>query len=348
MKKSLKLIIGTILAIIGGTLITMIYLFNDYSKCIDTPASDSTEKVEFIIEEGETTTEIALSLKQADLIQNELYFRIYIRKQGISTKLQAGTFQIPKNLTLKQICETLQLGTHPDIWVTIPEGLMTTEIADIIQQEFQENTENSFSKDEFLSISLDPTMLQDMDIPIPAGKPIEGYLFPDTYRFPSDATAEYVIAAILSNFATKIYDVHYKSVEESGLTLYEVLILASIIERETKFSDDRPVVADIMHRRLNENWALEVDATLLYHFQDWEHEISSEDLQLDSLYNTRKYPELPPTPISNPGEETIRAILAPESNSYWFYVSDSDGDLHYAETMGEHEENISKYIYQQQ
>ncbi|GAH38365.1 unnamed protein product, partial [marine sediment metagenome] len=204
---------------------------------------------------------------------------------------------------------------------------MATEVESIISETFATNPQSSFDSDKFLNLITTTAPDTTVDLPIPVGKPLEGYLFPDTYRFPSDATAEYVLHAILENFRTKVYEPHMQEIEQSPYTLYEIVTLASILERETKHSEDRPVVADVLLKRLDNGWALQTDATTLYYFGDWTHDITAADLEIDSPYNTRKYTGITPTPIANPGEETVRAVLFPQSNEYWYYISDADGNL---------------------
>jgi len=345
MKKVLKALLILLIIIIAAAAVLIFFLLKDYRDSLDTPAGDSTEIVEFTIEEGETTTQITHALKESGLINNELYFRLYLRQEGLETELQAGSFRIPGNLTIKEIAETLQHAAVPDVWATIPEGLMATEITDILEEAFSANPNSSFDKAEFSNMVDSGSLISEMNIPIPEGQPLEGYLFPDTYRFPSDSTTEYVLATILRDgFRTKIYEKYLQEINHSDYSMYEILNLASILERETRHTEDRPLVADILIRRLENNWALEVDATLLYYFNDWTHVITYQDLQLDTPYNTRKHNGFPPTPISNPGEESIKAILYPEPNENWFYISDLDGILHYAVTLEEHNANIQKFL----
>lgn len=322
-----------------------LYVYSDYKKYVDSPFNESSKIIEITIDEGSTTDDIAEILYEKGLIKSTLYFDLYIKQSDLGTSLQAGTFRFPKNSSMKEIAEYLQNASLPDVWVTIPEGLMVTQIADLINEAFLLNETQDFSKDEFLALTETPDMAISLGIPVPEGKPLEGFIYPDTYRFPADATAEYVLNSILvDGFQSKIYDKYEAEIENSQFSLYEIVTLASILERETRSSADRPLVADILIRRYENGWAFEVDATLLYYFKDWTHEITYQDLQLDTPYNTRKYVGFTPTPISNPGEETIKAILYPEANDYWFYLNDSDGILHYATTLSEHENNIEQYI----
>lgn len=336
----------TILSIIIIIFGALTFFYFDFKESITQPASDNKELIEFTIGEGQSTRDIAAGLLKAGLIKNSLYFEIYVRLNNLASTFQAGHYTIPQNVTMKELSEILQIAYEQDVWVTIPEGMMVTEIADIIDAEFSKVAEPLFIKDEFLTLAETTQPVIDAGLPIPEGKPCEGYLFPDTYRFSPDSTAQVVLNTLLSNFKSKIYDTYSGEINDSGYTLYEVLTIASILEKETYHSNDRYKVADILERRLQNGWALEVDATLLYHFGDWEHNITTEELQTDTPYNTRKYNGLTPTPINNPGEETISATLHPEENSYWFYVSDKDGNLYYGETLDEHNQNIKQYMNQ--
>lgn len=321
-----------------------VYVYVDYTNTVNKGDSEPSGVVEFTIEEGESVEQIAQQLKDEGLINNTWYFRFYVSQAGLEGKLQAGSFSIPHGLSIKELAYLLQKAEFPDIWITIPEGLTTNEVAARLADSFSINPASSFDIDQFLALAESPTSMIAEQVTLPAGNPLEGFLFPDTYRFPSDATTEYVINTLISTFSRRISEPQAKNIDDSGYSVYDIVILASILERETRSYDDRYLVADILLRRMENGWALEVDATLLYHFGDWTHIITVEDLALDTPYNTRKYPGLPPTPICNPGEETIRAILDPEPNDYWYYISDAEGTLHYAETLEQHNQNISTYL----
>jgi UPF0755 protein len=343
MQKAVKGCATFMLFIFAISAVAIFLLYRDYRSSV-TESGEPTKVVEFTIEEGETVDEIGQALLDAGLIENIWYFKIYVMQSEIGDKLQAGSFSIPHNLSLDELGELLQHAEFPDIWVTIPEGMMTTQVAEYLDEGFAINPENSFDKEEFLALATSTSPQISVDLPIPEDKPLEGFLYPDTYLFPPDATAGYVLNALLTNFRERVYVPHMQDIEASPYTLYEIVTLASILERETKHPDDRPLVADILLRRLENGWALEVDATLLYYFGDWTHVITQEDLQIDSPYNTRKVGGFTPTPIANPGEQTIRAVLSPEPNDYWYYISDTDGNLHYAVTLEEHNANIQKYL----
>jgi len=162
----------------------------------------------------------------------------------------------------------------------------------------------------------------------------EGYLFPDTYLFPKTATTEKIIEKMTSTFEEKVgYDI-----------TYEQLIIASIIERETKGQEEKPVVAGIIFKRLKNNWPLQVDASLQYVNGNWK-QISPSDKEINSLYNTYKYQGLPPGPICNPGLSSIEAVINPLDSEYWYYLHEDNGVIHYASSLEDHNANIRKYLY---
>jgi UPF0755 protein len=163
---------------------------------------------------------------------------------------------------------------------------------------------------------------------------LEGFLFPDKYSFPKTITTQEVIIKMVENFKQRVEEEY----------TYEDIILASIVEREGYNSNDRPIIAGIILKRFEEGWLLQTDATLLYPIKDWEHTITPQDKEDDNPYNTYKNIGLPPTPICNPGLQSIEAVWNPEETDYYFYIHDKDGNAHYAETLEQHNENVNEYL----
>jgi len=284
----------------------------------------SSSKKIFVIKRGEKLNSIAQRLKKEELIRDPFAFKIVVYTQGLRGKIQAGSFYLNSGLNLYEIARVLTLGTE-DIWLTFPEGWRKEEFA----KRLAANLEN-FDVKEFLRLTKD----------------LEGYLFPDTYLVPKSATPSSIIKILTNNFEKKTRDLRIN---------YQDLILASIVEREAKYEDDRPVVAGILIKRLKENWLLQVDATVQYAKAslkcqisdvkcDWWPQVAKDDLEIESLYNTYKHKELPPTPICNPGLAAIKAVLNPANTDYWFYLSDGKGKIHFAKTLEEHQENIIRYL----
>ncbi len=307
----------------------------NYDTVIEQPNSDSSDKISFEIASGETVDSIVQKLVDQGILKEKWanYFRIYLKLNDISQRIQAGTYVMPKNLSITEIAETIQQARGLDIWITIPEGLRKDEIAEILAKEFTEEGNINFVKEDFLTLTTDETFISSLGFSYTL-KNLEGYLYPDKYAFSNTATTEEVLKIFLDNFKKKV------GTEDS----YEDLIIASMVEREGYTSSDRPMIADIIKRRLKEGWLLQIDATLLYPEKDWKHIITDIDKKKDNLYNTYKYAGLPPTPICNPGLEAINATRNPQSNNFYFYIHDKDGNVHYAETLAEHNRNVEKYL----
>lgn len=272
----------------------------------------------FIIEKGASATQIGSSLQKEGLIKNKLAFKIYLRGIGLSSSLQKGEFRLSPSMNLFEIVEALQKGPI-EVWTTIPEGLRHEEIAQKFAQSL--NKDNDFVT-EFISLS----------------KPKEGYLFPDTYLFPKEVSAKAIIDKMVANFEEKTSDLN--------LT-YNQVILSSMLERETKTDEERPIVAGIILNRLNAGWPLQIDATNQYAIgtsKNWWPILTLNDLEIDSKYNTYKNTGYPITPIANAGISSLRASANPEASDYFFYIHDPSGQIHYAKTLSEHNANIRKYL----
>jgi len=318
-----------ITVIILITVIAGIFAGFFWWKWVSSPLKPhSLSKKTFVIKRGEKLNSISQRLKKEELIRDSLAFKIVIYTQGLKGKIQAGSFRLSSGWDLYEIARSLTLGTE-DIWLTFPEGWRKEEFA----RRLAASLEN-FDVKEFLNLTKD----------------LEGYLFPDTYLIPKSASSSAIIKILTNNFEKKTKDLRVN---------YQDLILASIVEREVKREEDRPVVAGILIKRLKTNWPLQVDATIQYGVAnrqfsnlaieqledfDWWPKITKDDLEIDSPYNTYKYKGLPPTPICNPGLAAIKATLSPLNTDYWFYLSDREGKIHFAKTLEEHQENIIRYL----
>jgi len=300
------------------------------------PASqDANQSQIFVIHQGESLSLIAQQLASAGLIKDATAFKILVLTKGLSGQIQAGDFRIKPSWTAEEIAYLLTHGSL-DVWLTFPEGWRREEYGRRLASNLDD-----FSYRQFLELTQDK----------------EGSLFPDTYLIPKDANPSAVIAIFTNNFEKK-YDLETTlAAKEKGLTQEQVVILASIVERETRTEKDRPMVADILIKRWQEGWPLQADATVQYalanqrnaNLEDWQAvdwwpQITKADLKIDSPYSTYKYQGLPPTPISNPGLASINAVINPQESDYWFYLSDIQGGMHYAKTSEEHNENIEQYL----
>ncbi len=316
-------------------LIVIGILLFDYNRSIHFPNSKSDEKVTIEITEGESVNQILQSLLNNELIsqKNYYYTKIYLKKNNLGTKLQAGIYNLPQNLTLVELIDTLQFGRSEEVWVTIPEGLRKDEIAEIIEGEFNGQDALLFSKEEFLALTTNQEFINTLELHVEIDN-LEGFLFPDKYSFPKDISTQEVIEKLVDNFKGKT----------GGSYTYQDIVFASIVEREGYNANDRPIIAGIIIKRFEEGWLLQTDATLLYPVKNWKHIITIQDKEDDNPYNTYKKIGLPPTPICNPGLQSIEAVQNPVKTNYYFYIHDNDRNPHYAETLGEHNANVNKYL----
>lgn len=288
--------------------------------------TDDTPKV-FTVTKGESLNVITNNLAHEGLIRNKLVFYLIVKRLGIEKTIQAGDFRLAASMDSETIAKSLTHGTE-DTWVTIIEGLRKEEVAEIIAQKYQ-IPEIEFNKEA-----------------------TEGYLFPDTYSIPNGATSEKIISILRENFDKKFDEELRSQARKRNLTVEQVVILASLVEREARTDEDKQEVANILLKRLREEWHLNIDATIQYDLgyqagekRWWKKSLSLDDLEIDSPYNTYKVIGLPPGPICNPGLAALSAVAnADESTPYWYYVSDVDGKLHYAKTLEEHNQNIERYL----
>lgn len=331
MKSLIKIFL---LAVVTVAVITLLAKLN-YDSVIEKPNSDSSERITLQIATGESVDTIISNLVQAGILKESWskYFRMYLKLNDLSAKIQAGTYEIPKNLTIKEIAQTIQKSKGLDLWITIPEGLRKDEIAKILSEDLKSGGNTLFDENTFLSLTNDSEYISSLGFEYPLDN-LEGFLFPDKYAFSVDESTEQVLTKLIDNFKSKV----------GTKDPYEDIIIASMVEREGYTSEDRPIIADIIKRRYAEGWLLQIDATLLYLPKDWKHVITKADKEDDNPYNTYKSQGLPPTPICNPGLEAINATRNPKPNEYYFYIHDINGYAHYAKTFTEHNSNIQKYL----
>ncbi len=330
-KSTIRIFLFALVTVIIATIVIKL----DYDKALRTPNSDSQEKVIVQIDQGATVDQILTKLVDQGVIQEKwlTYVKLYLKQENLAAKLQAGTYELPKNLSIKEVIDSLQNGKNPDIWVTIPEGLRKDEIADILNQELSKADTTNFSKEEFLRLTTDKAYIQTLGLTVNISD-LEGYLFPDRYAFPITTKTSDTIDKMVKNFITKV----------GTADTYDQIILASIVEREGFSDQDRPIIAGIFIKRLEEGWLLQACATVLYPLKDWKHEITDADKESDSPYNTYKKPGLPPTPICNPGLESINAVRNYKKTDYYYYIHDNNAIVHYAKTLEEHNANINQYL----
>lgn len=322
----------------------ILILFGYFSwRGLSSPVNpQDTNPRDFIITKGQSLTIVAQNLEKTKLIRNSSVFRIYSQITGRPKIVQPGDYKLSPSLSLHQIILTLEKGPE-QYWITIPEGLRREEIIDRVVSSLDLNSiEAQKFAAEFLT----------------ASKGQEGYLFPDTYLLGKGDNAEKLVTKMRGIFNTKVTPQMVSDAKKNELDLQETIILASLIEREAKTEEERPVVAGILFNRLNSGIALQVDATLQYVkgtkdcYQGIKVELDCkwwgvptvQDRQIVSKYNTYLNRGLPPLAIGNPGLSSINAAIYPQDSDYLYYLHGSDGKIRYAKTIEEHTDNINKYL----
>ncbi len=320
------------------------------------PAGSSSQPVPFTIELGETATSVADRLQEMGLISDAGLFRLYMRYNGIDQQLEAGDFELSYTMAMPEIAQALQNAIVREVTVTVPEGWRAEQVAEYLQEEGIMDSESFMA-----AVRLgDPVALgmgsYDFLRDRPARASLEGYLFPDTYRIPARAKATDLLSAMLDNFQEKVPQELLVAASSTGLSLGEVVTLASIVEREAVQADERPLIASVYRNRLSGFCAPEVGGTYLQADPTvqyargrpgdwWWKPQSVEEYQfVDSPYNTYLNPGLPPGPIASPGLSALEAAVRPADTKYCFFVATGeDGRQVFARTYAEHQANVAIY-----
>jgi len=290
------------------------------------PADSQGKEKIFIVRLGEDTRQVAARLEESGLIKSRYFFLFSLWRDNLQGKIQAGSFSLSPQMTTRQIAFNLTKG-RLDQWLRVIEGLRREEIADQAQDELD------IDKKSFILAS---------------GQK-EGYLFPDSYLVPLKVSAESLVKMMNDNFEKRTAEL-WKRLDEKQMSRVEVVIIASLVEREAKEKNDRETVAGILIKRWKANWPLQVDATVQYvkgKENNWWPKIDGADLEIKSPFNSYLNLGLPPAPICNPSLESLEATVSFRESSYWFYLSDLSGKVHFAQNLEEHQRNIEKYLKSQ-
>lgn len=316
--KNLSIIFGSISIVLLAILFWIQFSLSPVNSKNKTPQV-------FVVAPGSGLHQVADNLQTQGLIKNSLMFLVYMKLTGQDSKIQKGDFKFNPSMSATQIAKELTQGTL-DVWVTIIPGKRADEIADILKEDL-----TSYKEDWRTQLRVH-----------------EGYLFPDTYLIPRDATIEQIISILTNNFNTKYQQALDQ--QTNKLTQDQAVILASIIQREAPSGEDMRKVASVLENRLSIGMALQTDATVQYALgyqlaqnSWWKKNLTAQDLHIDSAYNTYTNPGLPPTPICNPDLEALEAALNPADTNYLYYFTDGKGVTHFSKTLEEHDANIKKF-----
>lgn len=333
-KTNRRLIIGGLIAAVL-CLVLLIFLF--YSqRIISAPNSSDNTTTHIVVEPGQGSGDIANELRDAGLIKNRFVFILYLNLMKAGDKLQAGEYDIPRNLNMVQMTDLLKHGFVVEDKVTFPEGWTLVKMGERLE------SKGIVTKNDFLAAAK-----KDYDYDFLKSKPatvdLEGFLYPDTYIFEKDVTADEVVQKMLQNFDKKLTAEIRTKARTSELSLYEIITLASIVEREVAKPEDRRLVASVFLNRLEIGMALESCATIQYITGDSKKQFTYAETRIASPYNTYINRGLPPGPIGNPSIDSIRAVIEPQESNYLYFLS-SDGTTYFSKTFEEHEAKKAKYL----
>ncbi len=286
------------------------------------------------VPEGASLQEVAALLEERGLIRSQTGFRILGKLTGADRRIRPGEYALHPGLGPLQILSDMVEGRvrlHP---VTIPEGFSVAQVAARLAK--QELVEERL----FLALTEDREFIRTLDLKVPT---LEGYLFPTTYHFPKSANAREIIRTMVTFTRKAITPELRARAEEKGMSLHEVLTLASVIEKETGVASERPLISAVFHNRLRRGIPLQSDPTVIYALESFDGNLRKRDLSVESPYNTYRIKGLPPGPIANPGAESIAAALHPAKAPYLYFVSRNDGTHHFSSTLAEHNRAVDKY-----
>ncbi len=303
---------------------------------------------EFVIIKGDGSTQVGENLVKAGLIKSKYYFWYYVWRTKTDSKLQAGKYELAKNMTIPEMVEKFAKGKVKSemVKLTVPEGFTNDKIIKLLEEkkpkvasEFKELVkckclnQSNCACDKF-------SKKYDFIKQIPKGMDLEGYLFPDTYFIAKKDTGATLLSKFLNNFEKKISSDLRQEINKQGKTLHQVITMASIVEREAKEDKDRPIIAGIFWNRFNINHPLQSDATLAYILKTDKIKYYQKEIETNSPYNTYKNPGLPPGPICNPGQEAIIATIHPQKTDYFYFLNDAKtGETFFAKTLEGHRKN---------
>ena len=332
---------GRTFVILALVLIVLVGAFVG-SKLFSTAPADkaNTDRIVFTVEKGQSGNRIIANLKEQGLIADENAFKLYLKRNKLEGSLRAGSYLLSPSMTMEEIVDELLNGVGEMFSITIPEGYTLRDIADL------------FAEKEVMDRDTFWNLVKNYDISgyvfadcAPAGEHrLEGFMFPETYSFGVGSSPELVFKVILDQFQKEWNNMPKN---ESGLNFYDTIKLASMVESEAKFDSERADIASVYINRLKIGMAMQCDATILYGMPERKTQLRFKDYEYQTEYNTYLHPGLPPTPISNPGRESLKAACQPASTDYLYYLwntKDKNGHV-FANSYEGHLKNRKTYGY---
>lgn len=323
-------------------LIVSVQLLSERQELL-TPLDPGGPPQPFHVELGESTYSITGRLQDEGLIQDAGLLRTFLVYSGMDTSIQAGNYTLSARMTPVEIAQALQDATPTEVSFHILAGWRLDEVAAALP-----TSGLSFSSQEFLALTAHPPLSLPLVSNLPPGASLEGFLFPDSYRLPRAISLNDFLQTVLQDFDLKVDANLRQGFQKQGLTLYQAVTLASLIEREAMLDEEKPMIASVFLNRLAAGMHLDSDPSVQYVLGYdpvkntwWKNPLSLDDLQVDSPYNTYRAPGLPPGPISNPGLSALRAVAYPAQTPYYYFraACDNSGRHNFAQTLEQQQQN---------
>jgi UPF0755 protein len=286
---------------------------------------------------GAGPASIGRRLAQTGVIRDQLSFRIALARSGQARRLQAGEYRFDRPMTTREVIDKIARGDVFLRSVTFREGLTVRQMAEIYERD------GGGSKAEFLRAAENASLIHDID---PSAPDLEGYLFPDTYTLPRRTTADQLVQRMVTAFRDVMTPDLVQRAAARGMSVRELMTLASLVEKETAKPGERPIVAAVYTNRLKIGMGMQCDPTVIYALEragKYDGNLTRENLQFDSPYNTYRYAGLPPGPIAAPGRASIEAAASPADVPYLYFVSRNDGSHVFSATLDEHNRNVYEF-----
>ncbi|MFH1656820.1 MAG: endolytic transglycosylase MltG [Candidatus Nealsonbacteria bacterium] len=347
----IKIILFSIIAII----IVSCFLLILNNGMYEPKNSEFQEEIFFTIEKGQGVKEISDNLEKAGLIKNKWFFRIYVVLTDIDAQLKAGEYSLSQSMSVSKIAEKFYLGDVSTLRIVILEGWNLRNIAEMFERKEMFKSEDLFELTGYPATNkIEPSGLPFSDEFIdnfdfltdkPINVNLEGYLFPDTYQIrKKEDSLRDIVWKMLNNFGSQLTQELRDEIKSQEKTIFEIITVASLIEKEVASYKDKTIVSGIIWKRLEIDMPLQIDATVNYITEKNMRAVLVDDTKIDSLYNTYKYKGLPLGPISNPGIESIKAAIYPEKTSYLYYLSAKNGQTIFSSTFEQHKANKAIYL----
>ncbi len=322
-------------AVLGGLLFFVAVIFA--YGCINGPhiqnglqQASAQERIYLRVKPGMTANDIGTLLQQHGIVASKYKFWLIAKLNGSESKFKTGNYALHRDMEPREVLRMLVDGNTSTLRFTIPEGFSVKDIAKRLGEEGLADPK------EFLQAAKSFAPYSYMEKNARADYAAEGFLFPDTYEITNDASARDILTMMAENFDKKLTPEMRDRAKEMNLSIYELITLASMVEKEARFEEDRPMIAQVFFKRLQVGMPLQSDTTLQYLMNGPKEDVSIEDTKMESPYNTYQHQGLPPGPIASPGIAAIRAVLYPADTDYLYFVADRQGHNHYSRSYEEH------------